>query len=297
MKTFVYHFDRTDKFYIGADEADTCQITGQPLVPGSATLQAPASFDIKDEQIAVFVSEEKGWTMAANNFWRPAMVRYQPVLGNPMTGEFSIIQYPCDKLLKYPGIPRVMAPVTFGMALSGRLTYMQKRLEEVVHLYHQHARGVAPADLVYEKIATEDLVLQMKRVVDEIFMNEWIRLEGVGQTFADEHIIRVRAVNEIDSVRAGPTRTHLINMREEDPVFFTVLTDLRNSFVHHFPVAEVYNLVGVDHLTVNTLYVKNGDMNGMRLIEVWLEDLVKSFNRFMVRTFGEPTSGLHCAMS
>lgn len=288
MKTFVYHFDPTDKFYLGADEADVCQVTGQPLVPGSATLQAPPSFDVKNELIAVFISEEQGWTIAANNFWRPAIVRDQPVLGNPMTGKFSVIQYPAYKLLKYPGILRVIAPMIVGMAISGRLAYMQKRLEEVIHLYQERAQSVLPYDLVYEKIATEDLVLQMKRVVDEIFMNEWIRLEGAGQKFAEDHVIRVRGVNEIDSAPAGPTRTHLINMREEDPMFFTVLTDLRNSFAHHLPVAEAYNLIGVDHLTVNTLFVKNGDVNTVRLIEVWLEDLVRSFNRFMVRTFGAP---------
>lgn len=297
MKTIVYHFDPTEKFYLSADEADVCQITGQPLVPGSATLQTPPLFDVKNELIAVFVSEAEGWTVAANNFWRPSIVRYQPVLGNPITGNFSIIQYPEYKLLKYPGIPRVMAPMTFGMALSGRLAYMQKRLEEVTYLYRKHAKSVVPNNLVYEKIATEELVLQMKRVVDEIFMNEWIRLEGAGQKFANEHIIRVRALNEIDSVPTGPTKTHLINMREEDPIFFAVLTDLRNSFAHHFPVAGVYNLAGVEHLTVNTLYVKNGDVNKLRSIEVWVEDLVKSFNRFMVRTFGEPTSDLHYTVS
>jgi hypothetical protein len=288
MSTLVYHFDRTDKFYLGFSEADVCQITGQPLVPGSATLKAPPLFDIKNERIAVFISEEQGWTIAANDFWRPAIVRCKPVFGNSITGNFSIIQYTADELLKYPGIPRLMGPRTFGMALSGRLFYMQKRLEEVIRLYRKHAQWVAPNNLVYEKIATEDLVLQMKRVVDEIFMNEWIRLEGMGRKFAEEHIIRVRAVNEIGSAPAGSTKTHLIGMWEEDPEFFTVLTDLRNSFAHHFPVAEVYNLAGVGNLTVNTLYVKNGDINTVRLIEVWLEDLVKSFNRFMVRTFGEP---------
>jgi hypothetical protein len=75
-------------------------------------------------------------------------------------------------------------------------------------------------------------------------------------------------------------------MREEDPEFFKALTDLRNSFAHHFPVAETYSLSGLDHITVNTLHVPRGHLNKMRLIEVWLEDLVKSFNRFMVRTFG-----------
>jgi len=288
MNTLVYHFDPTDKFYLRADEADVCQITGQPLVPGSATLQAPPAFDIEDEKIAVYVSEEQGWTIAANNFWRPTIVRCKPVLGNSMIGNLSVIQYPYDKLLKYPGIPRVMNSMTFGMALSGRLFYMQKRLEEILRHCQKRAYWVSPHELAYEKIATEDLVFQMKRVVDEIFMNEWICLEGMGQKFAEEHIIRVLGVNEIDKVPAGPTKTHLINMREEDPEFFKVLTDLRNSFAHHFPVAEVYNLIGLDHLTVNTLYVKKGNVNVVRLIEVWLEDLVKSFNRFMVRTFGEP---------
>lgn len=297
MNTLVYHFDPTDKFYLGVDEADVCQITGQPLVPGSATLQMPPPFDMENGQIAVFVSEEQGWTIAANSFWRPVIVRCKPVLGNPMTGNFSIVQYPDYKLSKYPGIPRVMAPATFGIALSGRLFYMQKRLEEVIHLYQKHVYSAGPHDLVYEKIATEDLVFQMKRVVDDIFMNEWICLEGSGQEFAGEHVIKVCGVSEIHKAPDGPTKTHLINMRKEDPKFFEVLSKLRNSFAHHLPVAEVYILSGVGHLTVNTLYVKNGNFNTLQLIEVWLEDLVRSFNRFMVRTFGEPISETHYTVS
>lgn len=290
MTTLVYHFDRTDKFYLGAGEADLCPITGESLIPGSATLQAPPSFETEGEEIAVFVSEEMGWRMVARNFWQPPKGLEQPALGNPVTGEFSIIQYHPSALLKYPGIPRVMAPMTFGMALSGRLACMQKRVEEIAYLYSRRFDLLDPNVHFYGKLATEDLVLQMKRVADEIFMNEWIRLEGGGQEFADKHIIKVCGTQEIDNQPAGPTKTHLINMREEDPVFFKALTDLRNSFVHHFPVAEAYGLIGVDHITVNTLYVQNGNLNNMRLIEVLLEDLVKSFNRFMVRTFGEPAA-------
>lgn len=299
MTTLVYHFDRTEKFYIGVNDSDRCAITGESLIPGSATLQAPPSFETEGEEIAVFVSEEMGWTMVARNFWRPPEDRDQPALGNPMTGEFSIIQYhPFGELLKYQGIPRVMEPFIFAMALSGRLAYMQTRVEEIAYLYSRRFDLLDPNVHFYEKLATEDLVFQMKRVIDEVFMNEWIRLEGGGQQFADEHIIKVCQMQDIDNLPAGPTKTHLINMREEDPVFFKALTDLRNSFAHHFPVAVAYGLIGAEHLTINTVHVPRGRLNEMRFIEVYLEDLVKSFNRFMVRTFGEPTTDhLHRAMS
>jgi hypothetical protein len=286
MTTLVYNFDSTDRFYLSADQADSCQITGVPLIPAFATLQAPPSIETEGEQIAVFVSEEMGWTMADNNFWRPHTARHQPEFGNPMTREFGIIQYQYFRLCKFPGIPRIMAPATFGMALSGRLAYMQRRLVEIVDLYSRRSQMVDSNSHFYEKIATEDLVLQMKRVVDEIFMNEWILLEGEAAQFAEDHIIKVCEMQDIDKLAAGPTKTHLVNMREEDPEFFKALTDLRNSFAHHFPVAETYSLSGLDHITVNTLHVPRGHLNKMRLIEVWLEDLVKSFNRFMVRTFG-----------
>jgi len=39
-----------------------------------------------------------------------------------------------------------------------------------------------------------------------------------------------------------------------------VLTDLRNSFAYHFPIAEIYNVVGIDYLIVNTLHIKKGNI-------------------------------------
>ncbi|WP_454868481.1 hypothetical protein [Pseudomonas farris] len=182
-----------------------------------------------------------------------------------------------------------MEPFVFAMALSGRLAYMQTRVEEIIYLYSRRFYLIDPNVNFYEKLATENLIFQMKRVIDEVFMNEWILLEGGGQQFADERIIKVCEMQDIDKLPAGPTKTHLINLREEDPVFFKVLTDIRNSFAHHFPVAEAFGMIGAEHLTVNTVHVPRGRLNEMRFIEVWLEDLVKSFNRFMVRTFGEPT--------
>ncbi|MFW2356214.1 hypothetical protein, partial [Hydrogenophaga sp.] len=173
-------------------------------------------------------------------------------------------------------------------ALAGRLAYIQRRVLEVVAIHNRRSEGLSPEDLVYEKISTEDLVLQMKRVVDEIFMNEWILLEGNTPEFEEKRVIRVCEMQDIEKLPSGPTKNHLTSLRDEDPEFFSVLADLRNSFVHHFPVAETYVLYGVDRPTVNTMHVPRGRLNDMRLIEVWLEDLVKSFNRLLIRTFGAP---------
>ncbi|ONH51126.1 hypothetical protein BLL36_22400 [Pseudomonas cedrina subsp. cedrina] len=142
-------------------------------------------------------------------------------------------------------------------------------------------------DHFYEKFSTEELILNMKRVVDEIFMNEWVRLEGQSSQFLLDHVIRVCELQDIDKLPASLTKTHLILMREDDSLFFKVLTDLRNSFVHHFPVAETYSLYGMHRPTVNTLHVPKGKLTDIRLITVCLEDLVKSFNRFLIRMFGE----------
>ena len=45
--------------------------------------------------------------------------------------------------VKYPGIAKVMEPSIFGMALSGRLAYMQTRVEEIVYLYSRRFQLVA----------------------------------------------------------------------------------------------------------------------------------------------------------
>jgi hypothetical protein len=125
----------------------------------------------------------------------------------------------------------------------------------------------------------------MKRFVDDVFVHEWIELERESAEFKEKRIVRLQAVNEIHKLADGPAKEKLTTMRDEDPEFFQIITDLRNSFAHHLPVAEAYNLVGIDYPTVNTIYMRNGDLNAIELIEVYIEDLTRSFNSFVNRTF------------
>lgn len=286
----IYHYDRNDNFFVGVGKADPCPMTGEPMLPGSSTLVPPPSFDRNAESIAVYIPEQGRWEMRPNDFWSPTISEHVVTLGNELDGQLTIRQYNMVELQRYPGIPRVLYPVKFCMALSGRLVYMQRRLDEIAMLYASRWRGCSMQDHFREKFATEELILNMKRIVDDVFMNEWVRLEGQSQDFFDNRVIRVCEMQDIDKLAAGETKTYLLNLRNQDPDFFSVLTDLRNSFVHHYPSAETYDLVGADRPTVNALHVPRGRLGEIRLITVWLEDMVKSFNRFLERTFGATVS-------
>lgn len=286
----VYHYDRCDFFFLSIGRASRCQITGEPQLPdGFSTFDPPPIFDTDAEQIAVFLPIEERWEIHPNNFWTPVINEYLVNLQHTMDGQINFRQYSLNQLCRFPGIPRVLYPVKHAMALSARLIYMERRLQEVVNADKFRRQGmiITMETHFYEKFTTEEIILNMKRVIDEIFMNEWVRLEGNSPQFLQDHLIRVCEIQDINKLPTGPTKSHLVEMRDEDPEFFQVLTDLRNSFVHHFPVAETYSLMGRDRPTVNTLHVPKGKLNEMRLITVCLEDLVKSFNRFLVRIFGQ----------
>lgn len=282
---YTYHYDRIDFFFIGVGQAEPCPVTGEPSLPGFATFDPPPSFERDQENIAVFLPIEQRWEMRPNTFWSPQIVDHTVMLRNELDGMLAIRQYDLNSLARFPGIPRVLYPVKFCMALSGRLAYMQNRLDEIAQLYLARRQGCSLQDHFREKFATEDLILNMKRVIDDVFMNEWVLLEGKSEPFLTDRRIRVCEMQEIDKLPAGPTKSHLVSLREADPDFFKVITDLRNSFVHHYSSAETYDLVGLDRPTVNALHIHKGNLMQMRLITVWLEDLVKSFNRFLIRTF------------
>lgn len=284
--TAVYHFDSQDRFYIGTDEATSCQITGEPMLPAFATFQPPPILATNLDQIAIFISEDQGWTTGKNDYWRPPFSVREVLLGNPIDGNLSVIQAPFHQLTKYPGVHLVISPITLAMAFSGRLAYMQRRAEEVQALYARRMLGLGMEEHHYQKIATEDIVLQMKRFVDDIFMHEWIALEGRSAEFLRNRVIKVCSVQDAENkIRKSPTKDYLMSLKDSDPQFFDVLADLRNSFVHHLPVAEAYRLTGIDHLTINTFHMREGQLNQMERITVFLEDLIKSFNRFIHRSF------------
>lgn len=281
----VYNYDRYDNFYISEGAADLDPLEGTPLLPAFSTFVEPPSKVTDDKEIAVFDAETNQWVMCPNDFWRPHQKRRLIRLGHTLTGDLSIIQISPLHSLKYKGIPRVIAPSTILMSLSGRLHYLNTRAMEISDMYAHRVNGYSLENLHYLKITSEDLVTQAKRFVDDIFINEWLELERESAEFQKSKIVRIQAVNEVSKLPAGRTRDHLQSMKDEDPKFFETITDLRNSFAHHLSVAESYCLIGLDYPTVNTIYMKKGDLNYMELIEVYVEDITQSLNNFIKRTF------------
>ena len=286
----VYHFDNCDYFFTGITRATLCEQSGKPQLPyWASTFLAPPSLETDADQIAVFLYQEDRWEMRPNNFWIPDIVDHGVNLQNPLDGNIKISQYTIHQTGIFPGVPRVLYPVKQALAMSARLAYMQERLDEILsidRLRRQPAAGLQPTTHYREKFAIEELVLNMKRVVDEVFMNQWVKLDGNSEKFGKDHVLRVCEMQDLDKLGPGDTKTHLSAMRDADPEFFRTLTDLRNSFVHHYTVSEVYDLSGRDRPVVFTLHVPKGRLAEMRLISVYLEDLIRSFNRFLERTFG-----------
>jgi hypothetical protein len=282
----VYNYDRHDFFFTGIEPADICPRTGKPLLPAFATLIEPPTTEQKGGKISVFSPGEQKWIVVDNNFWHPKFSRRKIRLVHELDGDLSITQMPLlNNRIPYRGVPRVINAATISFALTGRLYYISHRANEIKALYSKSLKGCTPEVLCYQKIASEDLVTQMKRFVDDVFVHEWIELERESVEFKEKRVVRLQAVNEIYKLADGPTKEKLTKMRDEDPEFFQIITDLRNSFAHHLPVAETYNLFGVDYPTVNTIYMRSGDLNAVEVIEVYVEDLTRSFNSFVKRTF------------
>jgi hypothetical protein len=284
-RIFVYNYDKHDNFYIGDSIARLDPIEGKPMLPACSTFLEPPSKAIDDDEIAVFDVDRNQWVMQPNDFWRPHETRRLIRLRHTLTGDLSITQISPFRHFKYRGIPRVIAPVTISMSLSGRLHYLNIRAKEISDMYAQRMNGYSIEQFHYMKILSEDLVIQIKRFIDDIFINEWLELERESSEFQKSKIVRIQSVNEVSRLPAGKTRDYLQSMKDEDPDFFEIITDLRNSFAHHLTVAESYCLIGLDYPTINTIYMKKGDLNTMELIEVYVEDITRSFNDFIKRTF------------
>lgn len=281
----VYNYDGHENFYINEEIADLDR-AGTPLLPACATFLEPPSKITDGAEIAVFDVTRNQWVMRPNDYWRPVRKRRAVRFNHTLTGDLSITQLPSPfPVLKYKGVPRVIAGSTIAMSLSGRLHYLNARAQEIQRIHSQSANGFSSELLHYLKISSEDLVTQMKRFVDDIFIQEWMELERSSRKFQDSKVVRLQAVNEIEKLPPGKTKDYLLAMRNDDSEFFQTITDLRNSFSHHLTVAESYWLIGLDHPTVNTIYMKNGDLNTIELVEVYVEDLTKSLNKFILRTF------------
>lgn len=208
-------------------------------------------------------------------------------LGNEITGELSVIQIGYMDFSNTPGVPDILTGA-MAMSVSSRLFYMQKRLLEAEAIFASRFEVMSAHELTCLVFTVEDLVMHMKRAVDDFFSSEWLRLERRSAAYLETGVIRVLEVNAVDSCPPGSTKDALMALKNNHSLFMQYLIDLRNSFAHHPLVPLSYNLVGIDHLTVNTVYTRRGDMKKVALYSVFLEDLLKSFNRFMRAVYLEP---------
>lgn len=280
----IYHYDRDEFFFIGEGPADLDPIGAQLLLPAFATFTEPPLKITDGPEIAVFDPVTEAWALRPRTYWVPQVRRRAVRLGHVLTGDLTIVPLP-HHAVRYRGIPRIMSPLSIAMALSSRLSYLNERVAEIQITQSLQAHGCSLEALGRSKLAAEDFILHMKRFLDDVFVMEWIELERDPDRFGAFKKIAFQGYHEINKAPPSRAKDHLIAMRECDPEFLQTVQDLRNSFVHHQAIAESYRLVGVDYPTINTIFTKDGDFDRPELIEVYLEDLVRSLNGFVQRTF------------
>jgi hypothetical protein len=208
-------------------------------------------------------------------------------LGNEITGDLSVIQIDWIGFNNTFGVP-VIFNGFMALSVSSRLNYMQKRIEEAQAIFSSRFSIISAYELHHMAFTIEDVIMHMKRIVDEFFTYEWLRLEGSSADFQKYRKVRVSGVNEVDSCASGPTKDALLATKSRHKDFMQCLINLRNSFVHHPLVALSYDRIGVDHLTINTVITRSGVLKKLTSVTLYLEDLLKSFNRFMSEVFLQP---------
>lgn len=281
----VYCWDFHEKFFCGTRKAQYITATGEYRLPPETTPIPPPKFDCPNE-IPVFDKENNQWSVVINNFWIPEFEDVFIQLGNSIENSYSIeiIQQPkCATILKiaHPG-PKQMSIVL-------ELTYMQEILERIKKKQEFGLARGGMFDLpTYASIcySIQDLIIRMKRVVDETFSMIWIDKKAP-KGYANRPIkIEITEYQKWDSIKDKELKEIFKKIYEENKNLLDVLQDLRNAYVHHSTTSLYYNSLWDENnnLLAKAALMKHGKTERITLITVYLESLVKSFNKF-TRTY------------
>ncbi|WP_460275502.1 hypothetical protein [Celeribacter sp. ULVN23_4] len=266
---WLYHFDRTEKFYLGKSKANIDPRSGGPIIPGASTLVAPPP-QWSEGYIPVF--NGSAWEIHKDEFWRPREEEVNYDAGRKaetyrpkMIGLRDFPSYPDLERLANSGLVvlRLIDNIRFIDAKFQQLLRMN--FSPVENIFDDAAGGVTlcakPTSFGAYKFESEALVFQMRHCLDtlcrltellcdaeRVNREKRFRCDNVGALFGKYKKSQV----------ANIVRGLAQSCESDQTDFLKISNDLFNAMKHTHMNAETQMLYGADTPTI----VAYGALNG-----------------------------------
>lgn len=270
----VYHFENTNKFYLGCEPADLCPMSGNPLVSYSATLIRPPLLDTQGKKIACFDEVAGEWEIKENNFWRPTMRESNYDAGRKMATYAPINLSIHKDLPAYPSIPMICSGAIVAINISERFRHVHQKFESICQLHKVVISGaiqppssanigeVFAPHMTY-KMEVEALVYHMRRILDSLTQLTYLMTNkeefNENKAIAHNEIGRVAdlktASNDFEAILIGNDNEYA----GDSTGFFATINSLFNSFKHCLMHEESCMLMGVEGPTIVSYHAKNNN--------------------------------------
>lgn len=270
----IYHYDKTEKFYLGCDVAHLNPRAGKPMVPADATLVAPPPTPWPDGHIPVF--NGKTWDFKADNFWRP---RYQEinydagrVMATWQPKAISRTDFP-----PYPDLIRLTASTIVVMRLVDNIRFIDMTFQRLVDLHSSFSTGASspiedmaggsslrarPTLFGRYKFESEALVFQIRHCLDTLCrltellvdsdrVNEakCFRCDNVGSLFGSQK----------KSLVANLIRGLGGEFEADSTDFLQISNNLWNAMKHTHMNAETQSLYCAESPTIVAYHAPDGE--------------------------------------
>lgn len=283
----VYSYDQHDRFFTRVEEAQICPQTGDTLVPANATTIAPPFLGTNAEnQICVFSPEENIWGTVTNNFWHPTITQRGRHVQRVLTGDSNLINIPINTLMRYRSLPRLLSKGNIAISLNLKLCSIRDKIDKIYTIHQQIISGSTTQDqsaIMFH--SGEELILHLKRFIDDIFVYEYILLDYERIFNSPIKKLLIQGFNEINNMPGGDTKNQLLAIYTSHEGFLNTLRDMRNSLSHHALLPQSYNFIGAEHPSIICFYTRDGGLDRIEIINEYIEDLVFSFNEFLRSIF------------
>ncbi len=276
-QVFVYHFEKTFKFYLGCELAHPCPLSGTPLLPYSATFIRPPLLNIDGPIIACFDEASQEWQVKENNFWRPKVKESNYNAGRKMATYEPISLSLFKDFPSYPSIPMICSGAIVAMNISERFRHTHEKFDSVCTLHklimagpvvmppqHEKARDIFAPHMTY-KLEVEALVYQMRRILDTLTQITYL-ITNTGdfqknKEIAHSEIGRVANLKSANSDFEKILIGDGIEYEADVTGFLDTVNSLFNSFKHCLVHEENCLIMGVDAPTIVSYAAKHNKYN------------------------------------
>ncbi|TNE65327.1 MAG: hypothetical protein EP336_12955 [Rhodobacteraceae bacterium] len=258
---WLYHFDRTENFYLGKTKAEIDPRSGTPMMPQASTLVAPPSEWSKG---CIPVFNGSAWEIHKDEFWRPREKEVNYDAGRKAeTYKPKVIAL--NDFPDYPSLHHLANSCLVVMRLVDNVRFVDAKFQQLLrmdfspveNIIDDAAGGVTlcakPTSFGTYKFESEALVFQMRHCLDtlcrltellcdaeRVNREKRFRCDSVGALFGTQK--NSQAANIV----RGLSRSY----ESDQTDFLKISNDLFNAIKHTHMNAEAQRLFGADVPTI-----------------------------------------------